>query len=182
MARQKKTVISGVSRETADSAFADYAKSDAKIKKITAEIELQCAKVREKYAAELGMLTTERNKAFDTLQSFATEQKQELFSKRKSLEMSHGIIGFRTGTPKLKTAKGHTWASVLELVKRIMPGYVRTSEELAKDRLLADRELTVVVNSGENVAVPMAEAMKSCGMQVVQEETFFVEAKNEDAQ
>jgi len=171
-----------VSRAAAEDAFAQYAKSDAQIKKITAEIELQCAKIREKRQGELAQLTEERDGAFDVLQSYATEKKDELFAKRKSLEMSHGVIGFRTGTPKLKTAKGHTWASVLELVKRIMPGYVRTSEELAKDRLLADRELTVVVNSGENVAVPMAEAMKSCGMQVVQEETFFVEAKNEDAQ
>lgn len=180
MARQKKTVISGVSRAAADDAFAIYAKSDAQIKKINAEVELQCAKVREKYAADLGRLTTDRNKAFEILQAYATEQKVELFAKRKSLEMAHGVIGFRTGTPKLKTCKGFTWASALELVKRIMPGYVRTTEELAKDRLLADREMTVVVNSGDDVAVPMTEAMKGCGIQVVQDETFYVEAKSEE--
>ena len=31
MARQKKTIITGVSREAADEAFATYAKSDAQI-------------------------------------------------------------------------------------------------------------------------------------------------------
>lgn len=178
--RQKKTIVSGVSREAADDAFAVYAQSEAKIKKISAEIELQCAKTREKYMDELAQLTTERDQAFETLQAFATEQKAELFSRKKSLEMSQGTIGFRTGTPKLKTLKGFTWAAALELVKRSLPGYVRTTVELAKDKLLADRDMDAVVCSGDDVVVSMVEAMKGCGIQVVQDETFYVEAKNED--
>lgn len=54
--------------------------------------------------------------------------------------MAHGVIGFRTGTPKLKTLKGFTWASALQLVKEFLPGYVRQTEEIAKDKLLADRD------------------------------------------
>ena len=46
--REKKTIISGVSREAADEAFANYAKAEAQSSKILAEIELQCAKIREK--------------------------------------------------------------------------------------------------------------------------------------
>ena len=36
--REKKTIISGVSREAADEAFALFAKADAQTAKITAEI------------------------------------------------------------------------------------------------------------------------------------------------
>lgn len=54
--REKKTIISGVSRETADEAFALFAKADAQTAKITADIELQCAKIREKYAEKLADL------------------------------------------------------------------------------------------------------------------------------
>ena len=115
--RQKKTIITGVTREAAEEAFANYAKADASINKINADIELQCAKIREKYQQKLGELTCERECAFETLQAFATENQPELFSKKKSLDMTHGTIGFRTGTPKLKTLKGFTWASALELVK-----------------------------------------------------------------
>ena len=43
--RKKKTIISGVTREAADEAFASYAKADAQCAKINAEIELQCAKI-----------------------------------------------------------------------------------------------------------------------------------------
>lgn len=182
MARQKKTIITGVSRETADEAFATYAKNDAQIQKINAEIELQCAKIREKYADKLAVLTTEKEAAFDTLQSFATENQAELFTKKKSLDMAHGTIGFRTGTPKLKTLKGFTWASALQLVKEFLPGYVRTSEEIAKDKLLADRDIEYAnAVTGETTATPMAKHMAKCGIQVVQDETFYVEPKKEEA-
>ena len=46
--REKKVIITGVTRESADEAFGAYAKADAQSAKITADIELQCAKIREK--------------------------------------------------------------------------------------------------------------------------------------
>ena len=185
MARQKKTIITGVSREAADEAFATYAKSDAQIQKINAEIELQCAKIREKYADKLATLGDERDKAFDVLQSFATENQAELFTKKKSLDMAHGTIGFRTGTPKLKTLKGFTWASALQLAKKFLPvTYIRQTEDIAKDKLLADRDLKEVAvydtPTGDPREVTMREAMAACGIQVTQDETFYVEPKKEE--
>ena len=184
--RQKKKVIQGVTREAADNAFATFAKADASINKINADVELQCAKIREKRQAELTQLTAERDQAFDTLQAFATENQAELFSKKKSLDMAHGTIGFRTGTPKLKTLKGFTWASALELVKTFLPSsYIRKTEEVAKDKLLADRDMEEVnVTADGMVLQPMSmkDAMAKCGIQVVQEETFYVEPKKEDTE
>ena len=185
MARQKKTIITGVSREAADEAFATYAKSDAQIQKINAEIELQCAKIREKYADKLATLGAEKDKAFDVLQSFATENQAELFTKKKSLDMAHGTIGFRTGTPKLKTLKGFTWASALQLAKKFLPvTYIRQTEDIAKDKLLADRDLKEVAvydtPTGDPREVTMREAMAAGGIQVTQDETFYVEPKKEE--
>ena len=51
--RQKKTLIQGITAEQANDAFAQYAKADAQINKINADVELQCAKIREKHADEL---------------------------------------------------------------------------------------------------------------------------------
>ena len=183
--RKKKVIITGVSREAADEAFATYAKSDAQVQKINADIELQCAKIREKYADKLATLSEEREQAFETLQAFATENQAELFAKKKSLDMAHGVIGFRTGTPKLKTLKGFTWANALELAKRFLPfTYIRQTEEIAKDRLLADRELKEVAvcdtPTGDLRMTTMTEAMAVCGIQVIQEEAFYVEPKKED--
>lgn len=138
--RVKKVIVSGVTRESAEEAFAMYAKAEALGSKIVAEIELQCAKIREKYAVKLAECEEEKNKAFDVLQAYALENQEELFSKKKSVDMSHGVIGFRTGTPKLKPLRGFTWASALQLLKEFLPGYVRQTEEIAKDKLLADRD------------------------------------------
>ena len=183
--REKKVIITGVTREAADEAFAVYAKAAAQSAKITADIELQCAKIREKYALRLAELDDEKKQAFDTLQSFATENQAELFTKKKSLEMAHGVIGFRTGTPKLKTLKGFTWASALQLVKEFLPfTYIRQTEEIAKDKLLADRDLKEVAvydtPTCDPRVVTMLEAMAACGIQVVQEEAFYVEPKKEE--
>ena len=179
--RQKKTLIQGITAEQANDAFASYAKADAQINKINADIELQCAKIREKRADELIHLGEEREKAFDTLQAYAVENQAELFTKKKSLDMAHGTIGFRTGTPKLKTLKGFTWASALQLVKEFLPGYVRQSEEIAKDKLLADRDIEVMV-AGDPLGPgkPMCEQMAKCGITVTQDETFYVEPKKEE--
>ncbi|GAY28494.1 MULTISPECIES: host-nuclease inhibitor Gam family protein [Prevotellaceae] len=168
--RQKKTVITGVTREEAEQAFASYAKSDASINKINADIDLQCAKIREKYQDKLASLACDRECAFDTLQAYATENQTELFAKKKSLDMAHGTIGFRTGTPKLKTLKGFTWASALNLVKEFLPDFIRKTEEVAKDRLLADRDVD-----------GMNEKMAKCGIVVAQDETFYVEPKQEES-
>lgn len=168
--RQKKTVITGVTREEAEQAFANYAKADASINKINADIDLQCAKIREKYQNQLGSLACDRECAFDTLQAYATENQAELFAKKKSLDMAHGTIGFRTGTPKLKTLKGFTWASALNLVKEFLPDFIRKTEEVAKDKLLADRDVE-----------GMSDKMAKCGILVTQDETFYVEPKQEES-
>ena len=179
--RQKKTVISGVSKEAAEEAFATYAKADAERAKITAEIELKCAQIREKHQDRLSQLQATQDEAFDTLQAYATENQPELFSKKKSLEMVHGTIGFRTGTPKLKTLKGFTWASALQLVKEFLPTFIRITEEIDKSRLLSERD-SEALRLGELPVegVPLREVMAKCGISVVQDETFFVEPKKEE--
>ena len=165
--RVKKTVITGVTREAAEQAFADYAAADAKVQGITARMDQEMTRIREKYA-ELGD-TKERN--FEIIQTYATENKEELFSKKKSMESAHGVFGFRTGTPKLKNLKGFTWAAVTNLCKELLPGYIRTTEELAKDKLLADRAIEEV-----------AAIFPKIGVQVVQDETFYLEPKKENEQ
>ncbi|MBQ9229719.1 MAG: host-nuclease inhibitor Gam family protein [Prevotella sp.] len=179
--RQKKTVIVSVTRDEAEQAFTDYAKAQAETDKITASIELECAKIRERHQERLAQLECDMRCAFDTLEAYATINKDELFSKKKSLDMAQGTIGFRTGTPKLKTLKGFTWESALNLVREFLPDYIRKKEEINKDKLLTDRDIEYAsVGKGEAVAQPMGSLMAKCGIQVVQDEAFYVEPKTED--
>lgn len=170
--RTKKTVVSGVTREQYEQAFADFAMADAKAQSLTAKMDQEMTRIREKYADQLAELNETKDKSFEVMQTFAMENKDALFSKKKSLESAHGVIGFRTGNPKLKNLKGYTWASVINLAKEFLPEYIRTTEELAKDKLLDDREVPEV-----------AELFPKIGVTVVQEESFYVEPKKEsDAQ
>ncbi len=169
MVRIKKTVVTGVTRDQAEQAFADYASADASVQEITALMDQEITQIREKYADRLAELGAQRDKSFETLQAFATENKETLFTKRKSVESAHGVFGFRTGTPKLKTRKGFTWAAVTALCKEYLPAYIRSTEETAKDKLLADR-------SNEAVAALFPKV----GIEVVQDETFYIELKKED--
>lgn len=167
--REKKTVYSGVKQDEMELAFADYARADARIQKINATMDIEMTRIREKYQDELGKQSELKDKSFDILQAYAMENREELFSKKKSMETTHGTMGFRTGTPKLKTLKGFTWGAVVNLLKEFLPGYVRTSEEANKEKLLADRE------SEEVTAL-----FPKVGITVVQDEAFFVEPKKEE--
>lgn len=168
MARTKKTVVTGVTRERAEQAFAEFAAADAKVQNLTSKMDVEMTRIREKYAEQLAVLNAAKEKNFEILQAFAVENRELLFSKKKSMESAHGVFGFRTGTPKLKNLKGFTWAAVTNLVKELMPSYIRISEELNKQKLLDDRELP-----------EMAEYFPKIGVQVVQDESFFVEPKKE---
>jgi phage host-nuclease inhibitor protein Gam len=166
--REKKVLIQGVSRERAEEAFAEYAAADALQQQFTSKMDGEITRIREKYQDKINDSQERKELSFEIMQAFATEKKDELFAKKKSLEMVHGIMGFRTGTPKLKTRKGFTWGAVTNLLKELMPGYVRTTEEPAKDKLLADRDDPAV--AGMYVKI---------GVYVDQDETFFVEPKKE---
>lgn len=166
--REKKLVQTGITSEAMETAFASYSQSDAELQAITAKMDIAITKIREKHQDEVATLTERKALAFDTLQAFALENREALFAKKKSMETVHGLLGFRTGTPKLKTLKGFTWPSVTNLLKEFLPTYVRTVEEPAKDKLLADREVEEV-----------ASLFSKVGIQVDQDETFFVEAKKE---
>ena len=100
---------------------------------------------------------------------YALENQAELFAKKKSLDTVHGTIGFRTETPKLKTLKGFTWSSIVNLLKEFLQGYVHLTEEPAKDKRLADRDNAEV--SGLFAKV---------GITVTQDESFYVEPKKEE--
>ena len=170
MAKRTKALIqSGITSEAMEQAFSEFATADAKIQNITSKMDIEIIRIREKYQDDITRFTEMKEKAFDILQAFGTEHRAELFSKKKSIETTHGVLGFRTGTPKLKTMKGFTWPSVTNLLKEFLPYYVRTEEEPAKDKLIADRD------------EPGMEAlMAKSGIVVVQDDTFFAEPKKEE--
>lgn len=91
----------------------------------------------------------------------------EAFGTKRSIDMVHGAVGFRTGMPRLKTLRGITWALVLELLAKYrLTEYVRLKTEPDKDRIIADRE-------------KLGERLRDVGLECVQDESFYIEPKME---
>lgn len=167
--RTTKKLLTGITAEQAEQAFADYATADANLQAATAKMDKEMTTIRKNYTSDLLSFEESKDRNFEILQAYAMEH-PELFTKKKSIDSTHGTYGFRTGTPKLASLKGFTWPAITNLLKIFLPGYVRTAEEAAKDKLLADRALEGV-----------RDQLAKCGIRVEQTETFFVELKKEDA-
>jgi len=166
--RRKKTLLKeSISIEEADKILGEYAEANSQFKKKTAKMELKIIEVRNEFTAELDKWQAVMDAKFELLQHYA-ETNPEQFKDRKSLELTHGIIGFRTGTPKLKLAKGFKWENVLANLKNLLPEFVRIKEEVDKDSLLS------------NATEPTVNAkFHKVGVYVDQDETFYVKPKEE---
>ena len=123
--------------------------------------------IREAYADGLNGLNEAKDEQVEVLEAYAYEQ-QDSWGKRKSQELLHGVIGFRTGTPKVKFDKGFNGKSVTAILEEQFPAFVRKVVELDKEKLVAARE-----DDG------FAEIAKKGHFSVVQEESFYVESKAE---
>jgi phage host-nuclease inhibitor protein Gam len=166
--RQKKVLLpTTITKAEAEEAFADYAQADAKQQQISSKMDEAITKIRAKYADEITELTDKKDEAFEIMHAYA-ENNRDDFGKKKSMDLTHGTIGFRTGTPALKAAKGFTWKSITTLLAKNYKDFVRATIEPAKDKILADRL---------NPEVKLM--MDDCGIIVDQAETFFVEPKKE---
>ncbi len=164
--RTAKKMQAGITMARFEEALARYAGAEYREAEINKCIEEEVNELLEKYNDELKDLGQAKTIAFSIAQSYCLENKETLFSKRRSIGTLHGIAGFRLGTPRLKTAKGSDWKKVLQALKEQLPGYVRITEEPAKDLLLADRNKEAV-----------APLLMKIGVHVVQDELFYIESK-----
>lgn len=82
----------------------------------------------------------------------------------KSLDLGVAVVGFRTGTPKVKALKRWTLSAALDAIKsRKWFQFIRTTEELDKEAIIAAR------------AEFPNDKLAAVGLAVVQDETFFVQ-------
>lgn len=163
--RKKVTLIENVTAEQAEQALSVYAETEARHAEITADIDARVAKIRDSYTAEIAELQETQTEQFSILQNYAVNNR-DAFGDKKSMDLPDGKIGFRTGTPALKTLPGYTWASATTLIAKYLKPYVKMGISPNKEKLLSDRDLAAVNKHFEK-----------CGIAVAQAETFFVEPK-----
>lgn len=166
MPREKKKVLANIVEVDYQENLAAYAKSEAEIRKINAEIDLKVSQIREKYQDRLNSLDTIKADSFDVVMQYAEENPQ-LFEKKRSIDTAFGVLGYRLGTPKLATRKGFTWSAALELLKSKFSQFVKTKEDVNKEAILADKTLS-------------DNDLKTVGLEIVQTDSFYIDLKSEE--
>jgi phage host-nuclease inhibitor protein Gam len=135
---------------------------------LTAGMDAEIQGVRDSYKARFGTITEVLAEKMQVAQSWAEANPAE-FAHRKSIDFLHGQVGFRTGTPKLKTLVKWKWDGVLQALRgsRWGTAYIRVKEEINKEQIITDIGAQVLSEAD----------LRKAGAQVVQEESFFVETK-----
>jgi phage host-nuclease inhibitor protein Gam len=165
MIREKRRVINNVDNDQAQEASARYAEISARLGLIEAQMNERINSIKDEFSDEIIHLTREKEKQFEVLEVYAKEQKDN-WGRRKSIDLLHSVIGFRTGTPRVTKDKMFTWDNILDMVKEKFPSLVRVKCELDKEAIIALRENKEFL-----------DLQKTCYVDVVQNESFFVETK-----
>jgi phage host-nuclease inhibitor protein Gam len=137
---------------------------------LMAQREAQVKALDDRFKSEVGHLNEQIDLDTELLRGWAESNPSE-FGSSKSLQCLHGVFGWRTGQPQLKTLSGFTWDRVLEKLRTLTPfrGFIRTKEEVDKAAILAKRDEMLPAD------------LRTIGVRVVQEETFFVDPKIDEA-
>jgi phage host-nuclease inhibitor protein Gam len=137
--------------------------------KLKNDQEKEISAIRDRYAERLLDLNNYVDEAVILLKHWA-DKNSSLFAVKKSIDLTHAVIGFRTGMPRLKLKAKLTWDKALEAIKKVSGAvYVRIEEVLDKAALLSDRDKPATKLLMDNV-----------GIKVVQDETFFIEPRREE--
>lgn len=163
--RITKTVIA--SRAEAETALGEIAASTAQLNQLTAELDQELTAARQRYEQRIDALAKQVEAKSGLLQQWAEASPEEFPEGRKSIELLHGRLGFRTSTPALKPVAGWTFKRALEAIAR---PFVRVKEDLDKEGILAAHARAELTDAD----------LKAVGLRVVQDEAFFVEPKLEE--
>ncbi len=136
------------------------AKTEERIAK--AEMDTEIRAIKECYEQRLSGISEELTPMVEAVHAWAEAHPQD-FAGKKSLELLHGIVGWRVSPPAIKPMRGYTWSAVLDRLKALARGeYIRVKEEVNKDALLAARE---------------SEDLRGLYCQVEQADEFFIDPK-----
>jgi phage host-nuclease inhibitor protein Gam len=162
--RLTKPVVA--TRADAERILGDIAASTASLNAAKARLDQRLTAIRQEHEGTIDELAKRIEALSGLLQQWA-EASPEEFAGKKSIDFIHGRLGFRTGTPKLKTLSGWTWERVLGVVA---PVFVRIKREVDKEALLANYAQGTSSDAD----------LRTIGVRVVQDESFFVDPKVED--
>lgn len=151
-------------RAQCEGALAEMAAIDRKLSTIENEMREAIDAAKSKAGQLAGPLQARRKELADAVAIFAKLNRQELFSKSKSLDMGFGVIGFRAST-RIVQLRGVTAEMTLERLHQYnLADGIRVKEEINKDAALGWPD----------------ERLELVGLKRQQTDTFFIEISRDD--
>lgn len=159
------------SRDDAEAAMHDLAAVLNNQRLFTARRDAEVLAINKKYEGNLAQCEQEAAALTDQLRAWSEAHPDQFPKGRKSLDLVSGVLGFRTGTPKLALlSRAWNWDKVLAQLKQMANRFVRTKEEVDKEAILAE-------HAGFTDKQAAADLLKLWGVKVTQDESFFIEPR-----
>ena len=148
----------------------EYAEATLERERLENEIEIRCARIREECRARMEGLRATQESLLSDMAAYARLHPELFPEGRKSVELAHGTVGFRTGTPRVGFRRGTAEEDVLAALGE------EDSAVFSRVRRELDRE--AVLKAWSEGGAP-ARRLEDCGIRVSQAERFFAEIKRE---
>ena len=158
-----------INRKSLEKAMTLYAKAKTNRVSLNSAMEEQLQMVRNNYTDRINECDEECDSLSADMIEYARENRETVFPVGlKHLELADGTIGYKQGRNSIALQEGHSWASALEAMQndKAAKPYIRIKYEIDKARLIADRNKPKV-----------AQIIDRVGLQIVNAEQFYVEAK-----
>ena len=157
-------------RDEAEAAMNELAVSANTLRYVISVRDGRVLEINDMFAPDIADHEQHIKERTDALRAWAEASPEQFPKGIKSLALTAGTLGFRTGTPKLALlSRAWNWEKVLAAAQRLIPAFIRSKPELDKEAILGQRD-----------EEPLQYAIKACGMKVVQDESFFIEPKLTD--
>jgi len=166
--KTKLAIQTLTTRDDVEAAASRYADAANQLRVVTAWRDQLILHANERDAADIARYQAEMEAEADALRAWALANPDE-FARRKSLDLTSAVIGFRTDPPKVSLlSRAWTWEKVTALLAAQAPEFVRTKQEVNKEAIL-------------DAYASNHTDLSAYGIKVTQSEQFFVEAKLSDA-
>lgn len=175
MAKKSKTTTI---RDRADleSVAGEFAAQILERDRLTIDMELKIQEIRAAYEPQIAACVETGNGLFEDMQAYALLH-PEVFGDRRSIELLHGTVGFRTSPPAVKQIPGvkveHTIAAI---------GALGWSHPLIRIKTELDKSAVLIARTSPADGFALTdEDLARIGLRIEQAETFYVDPKREDA-
>lgn len=167
--RRKTNVRTNLSLDQAQQASQTFVANETRKTEIEVEMNRRIDDIKSEYQPELTELEEAQREPAEILAAYAGEQKHT-WGKKKSFELLHLVIGYRTGNLKATKPKTQSWEATIKLIRKAFPKLIRTTEEINKEAIIA-------LSKTDEKAF---EKLKKVGnIDVTRDETFYIEVKKE---